>query len=110
MGVSVLEIVPDISIKAPVSSGCVLPVDAAQRLLPAMPLRSTDPTARWQIITCGSEKCLLCNWLMENVFQADASHTGTPMNSHCLVLPSWHYLNSAVDCAYGTQLQTQRGC
>lgn len=44
-----------------------------------MALRSTDPTARWQIVTCGSEKCLLCNWLMENVFQAGASCTGSPM-------------------------------
>lgn len=78
MGVSVLGIVPDISITAPMASGCVLPADAAQRLLPATALRSTDPTARWHIITCGSEKRLLCCWLMENVFQASTSSTGTP--------------------------------
>lgn len=74
----------------------VLPSDAAQRLLPAMALRSTDTPARWQIITCGSEKCLLCNWLMENVFQARTSCTGTwgrgDGQSHCLVLSSWAFL------------------
>lgn len=98
-GVSVLGIFPDISTTAPMASGCVLPADAAQRLLPATALRSTDPTARWHIITSGSEKCLLCCWLMENVFQAGTLSTGTPMGRvTAQSFPPGQCLSRAIDC------------